>query len=115
MVEANQRLTGTVVVAPLHLQVIKTLGLEGSGHHWKGQRLNGNTLSAQVVRGEDPMVKPLGVQPLGERAGGGQFRNGAGGGLGHGCSVWVCLAGARLSGETASAAARACCCVCARR
>ena len=74
VVKAHQRFARTLVKAPLNLQVIKTLGLQGCSHQWQCQGLNPQALNPLVVFVENLVIKPLAREPLGERTSLGSFR-----------------------------------------
>ncbi len=67
MIEANQLLTGTFVVAPLTLEIVETVALERRSDHRKNGSVNADLLNAEMIRLEAVVIKALLVQPLAHR------------------------------------------------
>ena len=74
VIEADQRFARALIKAPLNLQVIKTLGLQGCSHQWPCQGLNPQALNPQVVVLKNLVIKTLAREPLGERTSLGSFQ-----------------------------------------
>jgi hypothetical protein len=69
VVKTDQATAGTLVVAPLALQIIKARCLEGCGQQGQKGRFNAQGFDAEMVCPQDLMVEALGYQPAAYRAG----------------------------------------------